>query len=189
MAQTVLLHPERETAQNTDGKTYERLKNERATWFLRFQRYLLLGRNRSVQAVLDEERHHLEAQESTKEDVFKIDMSLSPEAQKKRAELHIVAIPGSWKKAVKQWRWTERAAAWDNDQLANWQTSIQSLLNYDSECTFAAYRVWLLNIYVDYLKKMATDTAELSVKERLACIKLSQSLMKEIAREMRQIEK
>src|SRR5258706_16458523 len=60
----ILLHSEQETEQK---KPFERLPDEPAQWFMRFQRYCMMGRGRSLQAVLAQEKGLPTTEDETEE--------------------------------------------------------------------------------------------------------------------------
>lgn len=66
-------------------RDWERQDGEPPQWFARFTAYRLLGRQRTVQAVWDAERKGRKAKEPS----------------------------STWRLISQEWRWQERAAAWD----------------------------------------------------------------------------
>jgi hypothetical protein len=58
--QLVMLHPKQE---NGSKKPWDRLESELPKWYLRFTHYRLMGRQRSLQAVVEQERREDEALE------------------------------------------------------------------------------------------------------------------------------
>ena len=89
-----MLHPEQVSGQKVDDKPWLRQRNEPALWYMRFQRYLALGPKRSMRAALSAEPNPRKA-------------SGGP------VKLSDISVPGSWKRASKQWRWQERCEAYD----------------------------------------------------------------------------
>jgi hypothetical protein len=193
----VMLHPEQETSQK---RPYERMDGEPPRWFLRFTRYRLMGRDRSLQACVEQERQEEQAigsskkqqkQKHTPVSLLKPpsveDVSLSANEPTLK-----VSVPGSWKRASAQWHWVERAEAWDIEQRQAWQERLTKEVRMEAEFASRAYRIWTLNAYADFLQKIILQTSEdgrILMKEKLAAIKLSQSLMKDIRKEMDKLER
>lgn len=67
---------------------WERLENEPALWFYRFERYRMLGPDRSL-------------------------LATSNQWRLERSRRVLTSSPKSWAKARDRWRWQERAEAWD----------------------------------------------------------------------------
>jgi hypothetical protein len=193
----VMLHPEQETSQK---RPYERMDGEPPRWFLRFTRYRLMGRDRSLQACVEQERQEEQAIDSSKKQQKQKhtpvsllkppgveDVSLGADAPTLK-----VSVPGSWKRASAQWHWVERAEAWDIEQRQAWQERLTKEVLMEAEFASRAYRIWTLNAYADFLQKIILHTSEdgrILMKEKLAAIRLSQALMKDIRKEMDKLER
>ena len=67
---------------------WERQPGENTRWYSRFERFRLAGPNRSLLGTVNAE--------------------LLDQGRKKQFK-----VPGAWNKAAAQWRWRERAEAWD----------------------------------------------------------------------------
>ncbi len=98
-----------------DGRN--RLPGESTLWFHRYCLYRDLGHKRSLRAAVAKEQASLhvvaeprKASKSLKKQTgTAVDVLISPAPDpEKRAH-----VPGSWKAAYKQWRWAERAQAFD----------------------------------------------------------------------------
>lgn len=75
--------------QQDETPIYERLPEEPNLWYDRFVQYLQMGPSRSLLGAVNAEK------------------------AKKSKEKQTSNIPGAWSEAAKQWRWKERAEAWD----------------------------------------------------------------------------
>jgi hypothetical protein len=119
---------------------WDRQPDEPSLWFDRFERYRRMGPGRSVLGCLHAE-----------------------EAQKGK-EKQSPCPPSSWSAAVEQWRWKERARAWDDEQTR---------LAREAEALELAERrkVWIEQakaIQTKAWKRLqAMESSELSVKETL----------------------
>lgn len=76
-------------------KLWERMENEPPIWYRRFERFLFMFPKRSVAAVFHEENSK-KLEKTRKND--------DPD--------------GTWYEKAKEWRWDERAQAWDDEQFA-----------------------------------------------------------------------
>lgn len=74
---------------------WEQREGEPDIWFGRFQKYLLLGPNRTLVAGYRAGARHKKKTRQSAE---------------KRAHQ---GVPGAWRNAARKWEWLERAAAWD----------------------------------------------------------------------------
>ena len=74
-----------------ESEPWQRLPGERNLWFARFERYRLAGPKRSLLGVVNAERARRDAKPGR-------------------------SAPQAWAKAAKQWRWQQRAEAWDEQQ-------------------------------------------------------------------------
>src|SRR5437588_5254727 len=140
---TLSLVPIQEQRENEQKQPWERMDGEPAQWFLRFKAYCLLGRGRSLQALVAQERGLLtsaeedeKAPEGTENE--KMFSDVSPHAENethfddlvqrdqarrreqnatvalvKRVDATGVTVPGAWKRACKRWSWVVRSQAWD----------------------------------------------------------------------------
>lgn len=78
---------------------WNKQEGEPSIWYRRFERYLLMFPRRSVAAAYHEEHPELET-------------------EKKREKESDFKPSGRWYEMAKQWRWEERAEAWDAAQFA-----------------------------------------------------------------------
>lgn len=78
-----------------DIPPWERQPGEPMRWYLRFDRFRAMGSNRSVLRVYRLER----------------------EARRGVVHKGPLSLPEGWSKMAKQWRWRERAEAWDRAEL------------------------------------------------------------------------
>lgn len=111
MAESALITPighdiVAEPAPETGKKQFP---GESALWYRRYLLYRDLGHKRTLRAAVAKERETLrlvkEGETATK----------SPQTQKSETPIN---VPGSWKNACKQYRWHERAKAFDEYLLA-----------------------------------------------------------------------
>jgi len=162
-----LLHPEQVSEQKQPEKPWLRQKNEPALWFMRFKNYLNLGPKRSLRAAFAAEPT---AKKATK----------SLEGKK----LSEVSVPGAWKRAVKVWNWKERCEAYD---LHEQEIYAQCIRRQASECLYAskAYRILELNNLATLLR--AQIKTGMDLKEYLAVTARLQSVMRDIALEMEEL--
>lgn len=79
-----------------DGKPWSRQEGEPDLWFHRFQGFLRLGGTRSISRA------------------YAIEWS---EKNRKSPDAAPTSPPAGWKKNAKKWRWSQRAAAWDDAQF------------------------------------------------------------------------
>lgn len=79
---------------------WEKQDGESSVWYRRFSRYLLMFPKRSVAAVYNEENNEPDHGEENREKPRKSEP------------------PGHWYEMAKQWKWEERAEAWDAAQFA-----------------------------------------------------------------------
>jgi len=72
---------------------WERMENEPILWYTRFERYRLMGSNRSLLGV-----HKLE---------------IAEKGRKGKSNKPPTKAPTAWDKAASEWNWKTRAEAWD----------------------------------------------------------------------------
>lgn len=164
-------------------KIYHRQKNEPAHWFQRFQRYMLMGRERSLIAVWQQEK---EADKGDETILQNLDVSLFPPAS-------IPSLPGNWSRTSKVWHWVERAKEYDADRLRDWQEDVIQKLA--TECKFVQkeYRILTLDALAEALFEIGTKTNSeapgkpLALRDKLFCFKLLRDVLGDIAREMEQV--
>ncbi|MEK6239022.1 MAG: hypothetical protein N2C14_30270, partial [Planctomycetales bacterium] len=70
---------------------WERQSGEQTVWFERFERYRMLGPERSASEIYRQEM-----------------LASNPDKPPGR-------IPANWRNAVEKWEWESRAAAWDDE--------------------------------------------------------------------------
>jgi hypothetical protein len=192
-----MLHPEQVTTQK---QPWDRMDGEPPRWFQRFTRYRLMGRQRSLQACIEQEQEYAQ-QDTTSHKNNKKTFPLATLPQPPGADMSAPApdlkavrpgVPGNWKNASVKWRWVERAEAWDLAQYEEWHTKLVKDVYLEAEFADRAYRIWVLNAYADLLQKIIlqtfADDPNVKMKEKLAAIKLSQSLLKDIRKEMDKLE-
>lgn len=75
------------------AEPWDRLEGEPNQWYARFEQFRLLGPNRTIVAIYNDER-----------------------AKKGKSKLY--TFPPAWQKYAAEWRWRERAEAWDEAQRA-----------------------------------------------------------------------
>jgi hypothetical protein len=75
----------------TSSEPWDRQPGEPNLWYSRFERYRLAGPNRSLLGTVNGERSDKGATRKAK-------------------------VPGSWNRAFAQWRWRQRAEAWDEHE-------------------------------------------------------------------------
>jgi hypothetical protein len=175
----------RNPQEQSTKKAYDRMPGERALWFQRFKRYCQMGRERSIQAVWEQER---QAQTSTKNE--NVDAASLVGADE-RVEI-VKTTPGNWTKTAAQWQWRERAEAYDVEQHQVWEERVSKEVLLDTQFTSRGYRIFILDTYACFLRDVTTKTFEdknVTMRDKLAAIKLTQSLMKDIRREMNELEK
>jgi len=81
-----------ETNVQEQRKLWERLPGEPEKWWVRFEKYRLMGPNRSMQVLNNNERKEI-------------------------GKGPLTALPGGFREAVMRYRWTERVEAWDESLL------------------------------------------------------------------------
>jgi hypothetical protein len=177
--------------ESSEKRAYDRIPGEKALWYQRFMLYCRLGRQRSVQAVLEIEHAGTKAQLGTKNiydderrfDAFKDLRSSSVRDDDTTPQL---SIPGAWKRQCVNFKWVERAQEWDIDQRKEWERILDQDIRLDAEFTSAKYRIWMLNSYAKFMQGMVTETSlkEVPFADRIAAVKLTQSLLKDIRVEM-----
>ena len=119
--------------------SWERLPGESLTWYQRFERFRLMVPVRSIAAVYHKEQ---EAKDSVK--------PRKPTSSK---------VPGDWYDIAKQWKWEERAAAWDASETAR----LEAIIAYEQEQVLRAgyallhKRVEVLTEVAFQLKKYMDD--------------------------------
>lgn len=161
--------PIENTSENAEKPIYLRQEHEPQMWFNRFLLYRNLGPKRTVKAALEQERGRIKALKST--------ASKNGKATKGDREIQ---IPGSWKKACIQWRWIERAQAWD-------EHICEKMVDDYVDKLYAGYgakehRVWELHQMVLDLR-MQYKVAK-NVQERCLVAGRIQSLLRDIREEM-----
>jgi hypothetical protein len=150
----IMLHSEQETEQKLP---FERLPDEPAQWFMRFRTYCQMGRGRSLQAVVAQEKGLLPTEEEEQEaprgteneNILSDGASLSEQrieqhvqrvrAQKEEETRYLrnvnqditVTVPGSWKRASKRWQWVSRAEAYDEQCLADMQQYVLDSVRFN----------------------------------------------------------
>ncbi len=142
-----------------------------------FTKYRLLGRKRSLQALVTPVEVVEEAPKSTKK-------------QKKTADdtsiaLSVVkpSVPGNIKDACKKWQWVTRAQAWDMLILQKEEAKIELAMRHgDIEYARRSNRIILLSSQIEGLQAFV-NTKDIGVQTQFACIKLQSQLMKQIAQE------
>lgn len=101
-----------------DSLPWEQLPGEPSEWYNRFHQFLMLPGKRSLLAAYNAERC---------------------EKGRERAS----GCPDNWRSAFKQWRWAERAAAWDahNNEVVfqQWQERRSSLREREWEMSQASF--------------------------------------------------
>lgn len=152
----------------TAKKAWERLPHEPATLFMQFTTYRLMGRKRSLQALVTPSQGTPEAPKSTK-----------------KSELSVVkpSVPGNIKAACQKWGWVARAQAWDMHQLRREEAAIEAAMQRgDIAYARRSNRIILLSGSVKALEEVMKSG--LTLEEQLKCVKLYAQLLKQIEREM-----
>lgn len=178
--QPIRLHPEQETSQKP---AWERQKGEPARYFLLFKRYCAMGRKRSLQALWNQERGVQAGTKSRDEKNGGVDTLSTPPVES-------VSMSGALKRAAAQWKWKERAQAWDIDQLQAREQRLQEYLDYDAEFIKRADRLSLLDVAVGSIVKWIHNEALMEQDPRYFqwAVKQIQSLLRDIRREMAYFE-
>ncbi len=187
----VLLQFESKSDENSDVQPWHRLENEPPRWYLRFRIYTLLGPKRTLQAAVLAERMPQEVPESTessenflagKNPLLYATPKLSPSEAKEEAKK--LDVPGSWKDACRKYSWVERARAYDlwahEARKRKRDASVK-----DADFAQASFRILVLNTLAAALREHLRKGAELTLRESLGCMMRLQSIMRDIAREMR----
>lgn len=148
-----------------ERQIWERLPDEPLLWFQRFERFRLMTPTRSISRVFCEERD-----------------------KKKQEKTRTNAGP-EWYRAAEQWRWNERAAAWDAVQTKHLEQTIES---EKARVLLEGYalmhrRVARLNAEVEQLLAYAQDEKRVwnpDVKavgfERVDLVQFNDALFREI---------
>lgn len=204
----VSLHPERE---NEQEKAWERLADEPAKWFMRFQRYCQSGRGRTLEAVLWLERHApQEIAESQKapegpqsENLIErhLDRSLTYVANYRdttQDELERyneikalkIVVPGDWKRASRRWHWVERASAYDDDVRDRTQRNILRYIDHEALYVTKGQRLSALDLLASSLMvtMLNKDFPKDDHKRYLAHMKQIQSILAQIRKEMASVD-
>jgi hypothetical protein len=181
--------------ENSEKRAYDRLPGEKAVWYQRFQLYCRLGRQRSVQAVLEiEQAGNRQALLGTKKHIYDDERRFDAFQELRGSaagdvEKPQLSIPGAWKRQCVNFQWVERAQAWDVDQRREWENRIDTDIRLDAEFTSRQYRIWILNSYAMFMQKMVTENIDkVSFSEKIAAVKLTQSILKDIRQEMDALE-
>src|SRR5688572_13327258 len=83
-------------------KTYEQMEGEPIEWYLRFQKFMHMGPSRSVLSVYQQEWKAKQAPEGS-------------EGHEKASQQVPQCVSGAWSRAIRQWDWYNRVAAYDLD--------------------------------------------------------------------------
>lgn len=132
----------------SEAKPWDRLPTEPARWFARLEQFRLLGPERSLLALYNQER-----QKEGK--------------GRKRKDGDAHCVPAAWNDAVRDWRWEERCKAWDAAEQAKTRTRVEDSLEEMRERQIGACRVGL-NRAVKRLAEM--DVEEMTPKDVLEYI-------------------
>lgn len=156
---------------------WDRQIYEPAALFMLFTSYRLLGRKRSLQALVTPTQVVEEAPKSTKQQKkSKSDTVFALSAVKP-------SVPGNIKEACKKWRWVARAQAWDMKQLQREEARLELAMQYgDIEYARRSNRIMLLSAQIKGLQEYM-QTKDIGFQTQAACIKLQSQLMKQIAEE------
>lgn len=132
------------------SQIWERQDNEPTLWFSRFQRFLALGRERSLLGLYNAVRREKAGKDGKP---FKVATS----------------TPGAWDEAAKKWNWRKRAEAYDLTQLKQEFG--------DMELMILTERKRRLKIYDDALGKIAkrletVDLNEVSLQQLIAALRI-----------------
>jgi hypothetical protein len=161
---------EQVSEENQPEKPWERMKNEPALWYMRFQVYLKMGSKRSLQAALTKEPDTQEAPKGTKK----------PKEKNGLSDVSI-SVPGSWKRACKLWNWVGRAEAYDQ-HIQDTQALVVRKAACSQEYSSRAWRVMELNNLATILKnnlKACNDVKDLNI-----LVGRIQSIFHDISEEM-----
>jgi hypothetical protein len=160
MPQPAIFEPQIvQTDDITTHKPWERMEGEPARWFLRFRNYVRMGPRRSINAVFVLERE-------------------------KKGEGKPGGKAGTrWYEAALRWQWQSRAEASDafqEEQKAATMRDIAARLPFVSR----PFRLTQLNILAVGLMRKTEEG--LPITDYVVCVRLMQSLLHDIADEVRE---
>ena len=180
--------------QNEEEKPWHRLENEPPRWYLRFRIYTLLGPKRSLQAAVAAEKMQPLASKSTEVDetfysnFFVTVKNKASVDEAKEVAKHTVEVPGSWRQASVRYHWVERSRAYDLAAFEEKRRLLRAAVGY-AEFAETAKRIVVLDELASALHAAMYKQEHLSDKELFVYIRHMQGLLRDIAREMKQLER
>ncbi len=172
--------------QKDENKEWERLPNEPARLFMLFTQYRLIGRKRSLQALVEEKQAAQKAPISPKTKIAKDKKGQTVEQDTAAQQLTTIktSVPGDIKAACKRWEWVKRAMAWDLYRIRKAEVDLEmAILNGTITYANKGNRVILLSSYISILEKHI-ETPDVSFERQMECFKLISRLLKQIQEEM-----
>lgn len=168
------------TDQQESKDAWARQKNEPASLYLEFTAYRLLGRKRSLQALIEGKQQSAQAPESTTTGKGKQKNGKPAQPQLQAVKTQ---VPGHIKVACKKWRWVERAQAWDLHRLRLLEAKYDMMLQ-DGTIEFA--NPFRRIVELDHMAKNLELTMKniTSLASYLSAVKTMQSLFAQIASEV-----
>jgi len=132
----------RDCDEDAGEPAWERRTGESQVWFARFERYRLLGPERSLRtAFASEPRNATSTVEET------------PRAPGP----HALRLPAAWRKAAQKWNWSGRANAWDEHERARQQR--------ESEQARWQALQWQIRLLLAFQTKLAAGLQALTAEE------------------------
>lgn len=123
-----------------EKRPWDRLSGEPIRWYSRFDKYRLMGEQRSMVAVYRETSKG----RSTKRNGTKSDSN----------------VPGPWSKAAQEWNWKERAAAWDEAEIDRERREREQFIRRERESRIQMI-VETRRMLSNELQQMVRDPAKL----------------------------
>ncbi len=184
MPKPLLIHPEIESSSKQEKQPWLRQKSEPARYFLLFRTYCQMGRGRSLQAVWEQEHSAQKSTKATEEKNAPSD-DTSEKIQK------VPSVSGAWKKAAAQWKWKERAEAWDLYQRDERHKNLLAFLDHEAQYITAAQRLNTLDTLMVGCMGCLHDRqlALMDFKTWLKWMNTTLKVNREIRMEMRDFEK